>query len=170
MNRPPLIYIAGPFTGPTAWDIAENVRAAERMGLEVAKAGGMPVIPHANTHLFHGQLTADFWYEGTLALLRACSGIVLLPTWRSSTGSRVEHAEAIRLGLHTFFVENEGALGPFVALCAKGRRLLTCVGCRAPFVSSAYQARYCSARCRNRTTQRSFRERMKAAASAKGAP
>ncbi len=96
---PPLIYIAGPFTGPTAWHIAENVREAERWGLEVAYAGGMPVIPHANTHLFHGQLTADFWYAGTLALMRACHGVFLCPRWKESDGARGEEVEARRLGI-----------------------------------------------------------------------
>lgn len=42
-----------------------------------------------------------------------------------------------------------------------GGVVLVCVGCQAMFVSSAYQARYCSPRCRNRTTQRNFRERAK---------
>lgn len=58
-----IIYIAGPFRASTAWGIAENVRAAERVGLEVARAGAMPLIPHANTAHFHGegpQLGHDF--------------------------------------------------------------------------------------------------------------
>ncbi len=50
-----IIYIAGPYRAPTAWRIAENVRAAERVGLEVARAGAMPLIPHANTAHFQGE-------------------------------------------------------------------------------------------------------------------
>jgi hypothetical protein len=121
--RPPLIYIAGPFTGPTAWDIAENVREAERYGLLVAKAGGMPVIPHANTHLFHGQLTAEFWYAGTLALMRACDGVFLCRRWRDSVGAKKEAAEAGRLGLPTFDYQgphNDPAIADFVADCVGG--------------------------------------------------
>ena len=91
---PPLIYIAGPFTAPTPWAIAENVREAERWGLLVAEHGGMPVIPHANTALFHGQLDAEFWYEGTLALMRACDGVFLMPRWLESRGARIEAEEA----------------------------------------------------------------------------
>lgn len=120
---PPLIYIAGPFTGPTAWHIAENVREAERWGLEVAYAGGMPVIPHANTHLFHGQLTADFWYAGTLALLRACAGIVLIHGWSDSRGARDEEAEAHRLGLGVFYADKSArsmTLEDFVDVCRQG--------------------------------------------------
>jgi hypothetical protein len=86
----PLVYIAGPFTGPTAWDIAENVQNARRYGLEIARVGGMPVIPHANTSLFHGQCTAEFWYEGTLRLLQVCDVLVLIPGWEGASGSRNE--------------------------------------------------------------------------------
>ena len=66
-----VIYIAGPFRGDTSWQIECNVRDAEALGLEVARAGAMPLIPHANTRFFDGELTDDFWLRGTLALLRA---------------------------------------------------------------------------------------------------
>lgn len=92
-----LVYIAGPFRGATAWDIAQNVRAAESVGLEVARYGLMPVIPHANTHLFHGQLTDEFWLRGTLALLRRCDGVMLTSDWTRSTGAIGEAWWALKL-------------------------------------------------------------------------
>ena len=61
-------YIIGPFRAPTAWEIEQNVRNAERLGLEVAKLGAFPIIPHAITRFFHGLLSDEFWLEGT-----ACS-------------------------------------------------------------------------------------------------
>lgn len=85
-----LVFIAGPFAGPTAWDIAHNVRAAEEVGLMVAQAGVMPFIPHANTHLFFGQLTEDFWKEGIKKILMLCDASVFLPNWTQSSGSRDE--------------------------------------------------------------------------------
>jgi hypothetical protein len=91
-----VIYIAGPYRAPTAWGIAENVRAAERVGLEVARAGAMPLIPHANTAHFHGECTDELWIEGTLELLRRCDAAVFLPNWHHSTGSRCEWAECMR--------------------------------------------------------------------------
>ena len=97
-----LVYIAGPFRGPTAWDVAENVRNAERVGLEVAKAGHMPVVPHANTQHFHGQLDDAFWLEGTLELLRRCDAVVLVPGWEKSSGTRAEVREARRIGITVY--------------------------------------------------------------------
>lgn len=88
---PPVVYIAGKFRGPTAWDIAENVRNAERWALRVAEAGAMPLCPHANTAHFHGQLTELFWIEGTLALLAKCDAAMFLSNWTESEGARGEH-------------------------------------------------------------------------------
>ena len=86
-------YIAGPFRAPTAWGVAENVRAAERVAMTVAECGAMPMCPHANTANFDGTLTGDFWLAGTMELLRRCDVIVLLPNWRLSQGARMEEAE-----------------------------------------------------------------------------
>lgn len=100
-----LVYIAGPFSAPTAWAIEQNVRRAEEVGLRVAGYGAMPVIPHANTRYFHDQFTPEFWYEGTLELLRRCDGIVLFGDWASSKGAAAEREEARVLGLAAFVFE-----------------------------------------------------------------
>lgn len=89
-RRMPIVYVAGPFRGKTSWDIAENVRHAERFGLVVARLGAMPLIPHANTALFHGQLDDQFWLDGTLRLLEVSDAIAMIPRWRDSSGARAE--------------------------------------------------------------------------------
>ena len=40
-----------------------------------------------------------------------------------------------------------------------GKRILLCDEDLRPYVSGAYQARYCSDRCRNRALKRAYRER-----------
>ena len=102
MARPIIVYVAGAYRAPTTWDVAENIRAAERVGLEVARLGAMPLIPQANTGLFNGQLTAEFWLEGTLELMRRCDAVVLVPGWEAPGGTRGEIEEAIRLGIPVF--------------------------------------------------------------------
>ena len=98
-----VIYVAGPFTGKTAWDIEQNVRAAEDVGLCVANAGAVPLIPHANTRYFHGQQTPEFWYDATLELLKRCDGIIMVDGWESSKGSVMEHTYAKQHGIPIFY-------------------------------------------------------------------
>lgn len=98
----PVIYVAGPFRGPTAWDIERNVRAAEELAFEVFKLGAMPLIPHANTRFFHGQGPDAFWLDGTLELLRRCDGMILTDNWETSTGARGERADALARGMPVF--------------------------------------------------------------------
>jgi hypothetical protein len=105
-----VIYIAGHFTGKTAWDIENNVRRAENTALKVAKAGAMPLCPHTNTRFFHGQCTPEFWYAGTLALLKRCDAIVMVTDWESSKGSREEHTYAIDNDMPIFYSDHLNAL------------------------------------------------------------
>lgn len=114
-----LVYVAGPFTAPTAWQIAENVRAAERAGLQVACCGAMPVIPHANTANFHGTCTPEFWYAGTLELLRRCDAIVLIDGWRGSRGAVIEKETAEKRGMPVFILNYFGNIPGLSEWCEK---------------------------------------------------
>lgn len=90
----PLIYIAGPFRGPTPLDVRKNVEAARDLGLLVAAAGGYPMIPHTMTAEFDKQLTDQFWLDGTMEMLKRCDAMVLTENWEKSSGARTEQAWA----------------------------------------------------------------------------
>ena len=90
-----IVYVAGPFRAPTTWQVEQNVRRAEEMGLEVARLGAMPLIPHTNTRFFDGELPDQFWLDGTMALLRACDAVMLVPGWERSSGARAERKDAL---------------------------------------------------------------------------
>lgn len=102
MRKMKVIYVAGRFRGKTAWHVAENVRAAERVGMQVAELGHMPLIPHANTANFDGTLDDKFWIDGTLELLKRCDGIVMVPGWETSVGAKGERAYAIENDMPVF--------------------------------------------------------------------
>ena len=99
-----LVYIAGRFSASTAWEIEQNVRCAELVAAEVAKLGAMPVTPHANSRFFAGLTgtTPEFWYQGTLELLRRCDALILVPGWEGSKGVEMEREEAWRLNIPQF--------------------------------------------------------------------
>jgi nucleoside 2-deoxyribosyltransferase len=97
-----VVYIAGPYRGPTAWRIAENIRDAERAALEVARAGFVPLCPHSMTAHFHGELTEEYWLAATLELMRRCDAVLLVGDWKGSAGATAERAEAQRLGIPVY--------------------------------------------------------------------
>lgn len=97
-----LVYVAGKFRGPTAWDIEQNIRRAELVGMEVARLGAAPLIPHANTRFFHGTLTDEFWLAATMAMLDRCDAVMLAPEWQDSKGTLAEVERAKQRGLPVF--------------------------------------------------------------------
>jgi hypothetical protein len=85
--------MAGPYRAPTAWEVEANIRRAEHFGLEVARMGGMPIIPHANCRFFNGVegVPEAFWLAGTLRMLTVSDVLVLLPGWTKSKGTCAEY-------------------------------------------------------------------------------
>jgi len=108
-----LIYVAGRFSAPTREGVETNIRAAERVGLEVAKLGGFPLIPHANTSHpdFEKVQPYEFWIEATRAMLCVCEALILVPGWEQSSGARGEVAVAQERGMPVFQPEDYEALG-----------------------------------------------------------
>jgi len=102
-----VVYIAGPFRAPDAWGIETNIREAECLGLEIARAGAIPLIPHSMLRYFQGTLPDHFWLDATLELLRRCDALLLGPRWKESAGAREELNEAKVLGMP--FLEYEHA-------------------------------------------------------------
>ena len=99
-----VIYIAGPFTAPNAWERELNVRAAENIAMAVAEMGAMPLCPHSNTRYFDGTISPDFWYEGTLELLGRCDAmIVAVSNWQRSKGTKREIDEAGKRVIPVFY-------------------------------------------------------------------
>ncbi len=66
-----LVYIVGPYRAATAWEVEQNIRRAEEVGLEIARMGAMPVVPHTLTRFYGGECPEDFWLLGTFMLMRA---------------------------------------------------------------------------------------------------
>lgn len=98
-----VVYIAGPFRAQTQWQVQRNIRRAEALGLEVAKLGAMPLIPHKNTEHFEGEAPDSFWLWGTLTLMLRCDAVLVCDEWESSEGTKAEIAHARRKGLPVFF-------------------------------------------------------------------
>ena len=105
MMSPPLVYVAGPYSAPDRAGVEANILRATACGIELARIGCMPVVPHANTsHAAYEQAQPyQFWIDGTMRLLRACDCVMLVPGWEESKGARGEKAEAERLGIPVYW-------------------------------------------------------------------
>lgn len=101
-----LVFIAGKFSGSNAWQIACNTHAAEGAALRVAQLGGMPVCPHSLGRSMFGTLPESFWRAGCLELLGRCDGILLLPSWSSSSGAGAEARHADACGLRRWGIRH----------------------------------------------------------------
>ncbi len=95
----PLVYIAGPYTAATPWEVEQNIRRAEALILPVAEAGGSPVCPHTNTRFHNGTMSYEFWIQATLALMLRCDAVLLAPGWPDSKGALGEIEAAHRHGI-----------------------------------------------------------------------
>jgi hypothetical protein len=107
-----LVYVAGPFRAVSSYipghqdmfAVQENIMAAMKLGLEVARiAGAFPVIPHANTMFFTAAAPDEVWLNGDLEMLRRCDAILMTPDWKRSSGARAEHEFAKEHGLPVFY-------------------------------------------------------------------
>lgn len=85
-----VVYIAGPFRGPDHWVIAQNIREAETLALEVWRMGCAAICPHANTAHFQGAASDAVWLAGDLELLRRCDIVLTTPRWSHSQGATAE--------------------------------------------------------------------------------
>jgi hypothetical protein len=98
-----VVYVAGPYRGPDNWAIAENIRNAERLALDVWKAGAAALCPHANTAHFQFAAPDAVWLDGDLAMLAKCDAMIMTPDWRRSSGARAEHDFASQRGIPIFY-------------------------------------------------------------------
>lgn len=98
-----VVYIAGPFRGPSAWDIEENIRRAERLALEVWRMGAAALCPHTNTRFFQGAADDSVWLDGDLELLARCDAVLMTPDWHRSSGARAEEEFARKRGIPVFY-------------------------------------------------------------------
>lgn len=98
-----VVYIAGPFRGKSHWEIAENIRNAERLALEVWRMGAVAICPHANTAHFQNAAPDEVWLNGDLELLARCDAVLMTPDWMRSRGANEEHDFALARKIPVFY-------------------------------------------------------------------
>ena len=97
-------YIAGPYSAKTPKQRDKNIRAAWKVGFELAKLGFFPITPHCNSAHMDPAQSHEFWLKGDIELMRrAADLIVLIPGWKDSPGAREERDAATGFGLPVYY-------------------------------------------------------------------
>lgn len=105
-----LIYIAGPYRGPTREAIEANIDMARQTAIKVLHQSGgrlYPVVPHLNTALFDFEpllqnLSDQVYLHGTMSMMLQCSAVVTFGNWMMSVGTVAELAMARNYSIPCF--------------------------------------------------------------------
>jgi len=99
-----LVYVAGPYRGPTILHVIRNILRARRAALTVWRAGGVALCPHLNTAFFDDSL-ADTWLAGDIELVRRSDAVWVIGGWHRSAGALAEAVEACHHGIPLLYGE-----------------------------------------------------------------
>ncbi len=116
MSKLHMIYIAGAYTATTRVGIMANVQRARVVAARVVAHGAFPVTPHFLGDGIEDAGTPQFWCDGTLALMRRCDAVMVVPESGESKGTTQEIREAMRRGQPVF--HSEAALARWLASAA----------------------------------------------------
>lgn len=86
------VYVAGPYRANTTWGIHQNIYRAKCLGLQIAKMGMNPFVPHANTGYYDGEVPEQFWLDADIEWLACCDCLFVLPGSDTSSGTQGEIA------------------------------------------------------------------------------
>jgi len=99
----PVIYIAGPYRHATEWGVTRNIRAAELVAVEVWQAGAVALCPHLNGAHLGGCVADDDILAGDRELLKRADAVLMIGSWETSEGARLEHDFAREIGQPIFY-------------------------------------------------------------------
>jgi len=101
------LAVAGAYSANNVITVLDNMREGMRLATEVFRAGFAPFCPWLDFHfqlmLRDGErLTINDYYEYSIAYLEVSDGLILVPKWQNSTGTKNELKIADTLGLPVF--------------------------------------------------------------------
>ena len=87
-----ILYISGPYSGL----VDANIQAAREVAIELWEKGFTVITPHLNTQNMEVDCKATWeqYIEGDLEIISRCDGVVMMPRWRESRGSKIEREYA----------------------------------------------------------------------------
>jgi nucleoside 2-deoxyribosyltransferase len=102
------LYVAGSYSSDNVIGVLDNMREGMRLSTKAFLAGFAPFCPWLDFHfqlmLKDGEhLSVDDYYKYSIAWLKASDGMLCVPGFEKSEGTKKEIAIAERLGIPVFF-------------------------------------------------------------------
>jgi len=85
-----VVYVAGPISAETGYQVEMNIRAAEEVARDLLNLGFAPICPHSFERFHQGLLDYDDWMRVDLEILSRCDAIFMVHGWEGSKGSMAE--------------------------------------------------------------------------------
>ena len=86
-----VLYTAGPYRDDRGmYYVWQNIEQAKAVARELWLMGFAVICPHANTQMMDGNDTHEMFLQGDFEMVKRCDGIVVLPGWERSEGTRRE--------------------------------------------------------------------------------
>ncbi len=94
-----VVYVAGPYTAPNAWEREQNIRRAEEAALQLWRAGVPAICVHSVARYFYGAVSEANALAIDNEILDRCDAVLLAPGWSESAGTKLEIARAEQRGM-----------------------------------------------------------------------
>jgi len=103
-----IAYIVGSYTSKYLLKRIWNIWKARKVAFKYWKLGYVVICPHSNTAFFDGffrkgPIEESFFLKGYLHLIEVADLLVVLPTWKVSSGSIKEIDKAQKLGIEIIY-------------------------------------------------------------------
>lgn len=120
-----LLYLSGPYSGPTPYHVAANIEMAGEIAVKLWNDGFYVLTPHLNTAGFEYLSTAPYeqFIDGDLRMIDGVDAVVMLPGWTSSRGANIERDYALEKGIPVYEYPDLPDLAP-PSILAEATRLV----------------------------------------------
>lgn len=111
-RKAPLVYIAGPYSGPDFLTIDQNINVAREVAKWLCDNRIYFFCPHLNSAHFEAftQVPKDYWLDLDLEIMYVCDALLILPGWLDSPGTMNEIRIATDRGIPVFYPHQHAEL------------------------------------------------------------
>lgn len=98
IEYPPLIYVAGAYTG----NVSEDIIKAEKASISLIRNGWHVFTPHKNTAGYENyvDLLESTWIEENINILKRCDAVYVMDNWCTSSGTKEFVPDCAQMDAH----------------------------------------------------------------------